>query len=447
MKETTEMLSINRLHEVVTDILMLARKEGADAAEAGAHSETGLGVNVRMSEIETVEFHQGQGVGITVYFGHRKGSASTNDLSHNALASSVAAACRIARYAQEDTCAGLPEERLLARHCEDLDLYHPWDITVDQAVALALSAESAALDFHDDIANSDGASVNSYSGARVLGNSLGFQHGYLSSRHSISCSVIAQQGQDMQRDDWWTVARRADELASAESIGLEAAKRSLARLGSRSLPTSQCPVIFDATIAGSLIGHLISAISGGNLYRKSSFLLDMLGKDIFPDFVHLHESPLLKGALGSAPHDSEGVAVSAKDIIRDGRLASYLLGSYSARRLGMQSTGNAGGTHNLRLDSGHLDLSELLREMQRGLLVTELLGQGVNTVTGDYSRGAAGFWVDHGEIQFPVEEITIAGNLKDMYRGLMAIGNDVERRGNLHTGSIWLREMTVAGNQ
>lgn len=447
MKESTDMLSISKLHDVVSEILAMAKSQGADAAEAGAHAEKGLGVTVRMSEIETVEFHQGQGLGITVYFGRQKGSASTNDLSHDALASTVAAACRIAKYAQEDPCAGLPDKQRLASHCEELDLFHPWDLSVDEAVEMALSAESAALSFDERIVNSDGASVNTYDGARVLGNSLGFQHGYLSSRHSLSCSVIAQKDQDMQRDDWWTVARRHAELDSNESVGMEAGRRTLARLGSRSLSTRQCPVIFDSTIAGSLIGHLISAISGGSLYRKSSFMLDRLGERIFPDFVHLHENPLIKGGLGSVPHDSEGVSVASKDIIKEGHLLTYLLSTYSARKLGMVSTGNAGGTHNLRLHPSHLDLPAMLREMKQGLLVTELLGQGVNIVTGDYSRGAAGFWVENGEIQYPVEEITIAGNLKDMYLGLQCIGNDIERRGNLHTGSLWIREMTVAGHQ
>ncbi|MFM8332332.1 MAG: metalloprotease PmbA [Candidatus Methylumidiphilus sp.] len=441
--EDTEKLA--RLSSLVADILAEAKQQGASAAEAGLSVDLGLSVNVRLGEVETIEHHRSQGLGVTVYFGQRKGSASSTDLSAQAVRETVAAACRIAQHAQPDEFAGLPEAELLATEFPDLDLCHPWGLSVEDAIKLATTCEDAARGFHPDISNSEGANLNTYQGLRVSGNSLGFLHGYPSSRHSLSCSVIGGKDDGMQRDDWWTVARDAADLESAEAVGRKAAERAIRRLNAQTLSTRQCPVVFAAEVAAGLVGHFVGAIRGGNLYRKSSFLLDHLGQPIFPAFVHIHEQPHLLKGLGSAPYDGEGVATRAHDLIKDGALESYVLSCYSARKLGLQTTGNAGGVHNLIVDPGDLDLAGLLRKMGTGLLVTELMGQGVNIITGDYSRGAAGFWVENGEIQYPVEEITIAANLRDVYRNIVAIGNDVDLRGNTRTGSILVAEMTVAG--
>ena len=437
---------LNMLEDKVAAALEHAKKLGASGAEAGVGMDQGLSVSARNGEVETVEHHRDQSLGITVYFGHRKGSASTTDLSDISLKETVEAACTIAKYTQEDPYSGLPNPELLAKEIPDLDLFHPWDISVDQAIEQVITCENTAREYHHEIVNSEGASLNTHQGIRVLGNTLGFLHGYPVSRHSISCAVVGKRDNSMQRDYWYTVARDPLELESPGQVGLTAAKRTLARLGARSLPTQQCPVVYDAEIASSLIGHFLAAIRGGNLYRKSSFLTDSLGKKVFPDFVHILEQPHLKKAIGSAPYDNEGVATYPHDLIRDGVVKSYILSSYSARKLGMQTTGNAGGVHNVLVDFGDLDREALLKEMGTGLLVTELMGHGINIVTGDYSRGAAGFWVENGEIQYPVEEITIAGNLRDIFRNLVAIGSDVDRRGNIRTGSIWVKEMTVAGD-
>lgn len=423
-----------------------ARKLGATGAEAGLSVENGLSVTSRMGEVETVEHHRSRGFGLTVYFGQRKGSASTSDLSAEALRETVAAACRIARYAAEDPCAGLPEPALLATTFPELDLHHPWYLDPLTAIDLTLKAEQAALNVHPDIRNSEGASLNTFEGYRIMGNSHGFLHGYASSRHSLSVSVIGERGDEMQRDDWWTVARDPQDLEDPESVGRTAGDRTLRRLGAQSLSTRHCPVIYQADVAASLLGHFIGAIRGGNLYRKSSFLLDQLGQPIFPDFVEIEEVPHLPKGLGSAPYDAEGVATRARHLVQKGILESYVLSTYSARKLGLITTGNAGGVHNLRITPGNQSLPELLKTMGTGLLITELMGQGVNLLTGDYSRGAAGFWVENGEIKYPVEEFTIAGNLRDLYRNLVAVGSDVDLRGNTRTGSILLSEMTVAGN-
>jgi PmbA protein len=437
---------LERLTSLVADILAEAKQQGASAAEAGLSVDRGLSVNVRLGEVETIEHHRSQGLGVTVYFGQSKGTASSSDLSAQAVRETVAAACRIAKHAAKDEYAGLPDAELLAVEFPDLDLYHPWSLVVDDAIVLAKLCEDAARAYDPAISNSEGANLNTYQGLRVAGNSLGFLHGYPSSRHSMSCSVIGGTGDNMQRDDWWTVARDAADMESAESVGRKAAERTVRRLGGQSLSTRHCPVIFAAEVAGGLIGHFIGAIRGGNLYRKSSFLLDQLGKPVFPGFIHIHEQPHLRKALGSAPYDGEGVATHAHDIVKEGILESYVLSTYSARKLGMKTTGNAGGVHNLILEPGDLDLPGLVRKMGTGLLVTELMGQGVNIVTGDYSRGAGGFWVENGEIQFPVEEFTIAGNLKDMLMNIVAVGNDVDLRGNTRTGSLLIEEMTLAGN-
>jgi PmbA protein len=434
------------LKNIVADLLNGAKTQGATAAEAGLNIEKGLSVTARLGDVETIEHHQDQGLGITVYIGQRKGSASTTDLSPASIKETVNAACSIARYASEDEYAGLPDQALLATDFPDLDLYHPWNIGAEEAIDLTIECEQAALTYADEINNSEGATVNSHQGIRIIGNSLGFLHGYPTTRHSLSCSVLGQRGDSMQRDYWFSVVRNANDLEPAAAIGKKAAERTIARLQGKSLSSRQCSVLFAAETAAGLLGSLISAISGGNLYRKSSFLLDTLGWQIFPDFVHIHEQPHLRNALGSTPYDAEGVATKNRDIVAQGVLQSYVLSSYSARKLGLQTTGNAGGVHNLSIDPGEDDLGALLARMQTGLLVTELMGQGVNMVTGDYSRGAAGFWVENGEILYPVEEITIAGNLQDMYRDIIAVGNDVDYRGNIRSGSILIEQMSIAGS-
>ncbi len=436
---------INHLKTIVQSLLDEATKQGATAAEAGLSQENGLSVTARLGEVETIEHHCDQGLGVTVYFGQRKGSASTTDLSPASIKETVGAACSIARYTSEDAYAGLPEKALLATEFPDLELNHPWHLRADEAIALAIECEDAARSYHADISNSEGASVNTHQGIRVLGNTLGFLQGYASTRHSLSCSVLGQRGDSMQRDYWYTVDRNAQNLEPAAQVGRKAAERTLRRLQGRSLSTRQCPVLYAPEVASGLLGSFIGAISGGNLYRKSSFLLDALDTQIFPEFIQLHEQPYLKGALGSAAYDGEGVATQTRDIVSDGILRGYVLSTYSARKLGMHSTGNAGGVHNLTIEPGEHDDQGLLKLLHTGLLVTELMGQGVNMVTGDYSRGAAGFWVENGEIQYPVEEITIAGNLKTMFKSIVAVGNDVDYRGNIRTGSILLERMSIAG--
>ena len=437
---------ISCLKQLVADALAEAKRLGASGAEIGLSKDHGLSVTVRLGEIETVEHHRSQGLGVTVYFGQRKGSASSTDIRPAAVHETVAAACRIAQYAAEDPYAGLPEEQYLARQVPDLDLYHPWNLGMEDAKSMALECESAALGYDPAVTNSEGASVDTHQGLRILGNTLGFLHGFRSSRHSLSCSVIGERGDSMQRDDWWTAARSSLDLESAMEVGRHAAARTIRRLNARSLETRHCPVIYAADVASGLLGHFVGAIRGGNLYRKSSFLLDCLGKMVFPSNVHIHEQPHLLRALGSTPYDGEGVGTRTRDLVQNGVLQSYVLNSYSGRKLGLPTTGNAGGVHNLTLDAGDLDLTGLLRKMDRGLLVTELMGQGINMVTGDYSRGAAGFWVENGQIQYPVEEITVAGNLKQMFLDIQAVGNDVDLRGNTRTGSILIGELTVAGN-
>ena len=436
---------INRLKAIVQSLLDEAKQQGATAAEAGLSQENGLSVSARLGEVETIEHHCDQGLGITVYVGQRKGSASTSDLSPASIKETVAAACSIARYTSEDSYAGLPEPELLATEFPDLDLNHPWQLSVDEAIARAIECEDAARHYHAEISNSEGATVNTHQGIHVMGNSLGFLQGYSSTRHSLSCSVLAQRGDSMQRDYWYSVSRNAQNLESGIDIGTKAAQRALRRLEGRSLSTRQCPVLYSAEVASGLLSSFIGAISGGSLYRKSSFLLDALGTSVFPEFIHIYEQPHLLGALGSSAYDGEGIATKTRDLVSGGILQSYVLGTYSARKLGLQSTGNAGGVRNLTITPGALDFAGLLQQMDTGLLVTELMGQGVNMVTGDYSRGAAGFWVERGEIQYPVEEITIAGNLKDMYKNLVAVGNDVDYRGNVRTGSILLDKMSIAG--
>ncbi len=435
-----------RLSAVVEYVLAEARKSGASAAEAGVNTSQGLSLTVRLGEVETVEHTRDKGMGVTVYFGQRTASASTTDFSEQALRETVRAACTIARYTAEDDCAGLADPERLAKDIPDLDLHHPWNPGTERAIELARAAESAARGLDKRITNSEGGSLSTHEGIEVYGNTHGFLGAVASTRHSLSVSVIAQDDSGMQRDYWYTVARAAGALESPEKVGLEAARRSLRRLGSRKLSTRECPVLYEAPLASSLLSHLVSAVRGSSLYRQASFLLDSIGKPVFADFVRIHEQPHLKGAQGSAAFDSEGVATKPRDLIRDGILQGYVLDSYSARKLKMATTGNAGGVHNLTIEPGQDNLEGLLRRMHTGLLVTELIGFGVNMVTGDYSRGAAGFWVENGEIQYPVEEITIACNLKDMFRHIAAVGNDVDTRGNIRSGSILIERMIIAGN-
>ncbi len=437
-----------RLSAVVEHVLAEAKKSGASAAEAGVNISQGLAVTVRLAEVETVEHTRDKGMGITVYFGQRSGSASTTDFSPEALRETVRAACTIAKYTAEDDCAGLADAERLAKDFPDLDLYHPWNPSVEQAIEQARTAETVARQVDPRITNSEGASLSTHEGLEVYGNSHGFLGTVAATRHSLSVSVIAQDEGGMQRDYWYTVARHPQGMEAPETVGQEAARRSLRRLGSRQLSTRECPVLFEAPVASSLLSHFVSAVRGASLYRQASFLLDCLGKPVFADFVRLHEQPHLNGAAGSAAFDSEGVATRERYLVRNGILDGYVLDSYSARKLKMTTTGNAGGVHNLTIDPGpdNFDLAGLLRHMHTGLLVTEMIGFGVNIVTGDYSRGAAGFWVENGAIAYPVEEITIAGNLRDMFRKIRVAGNDVDTRGNLRSGSILIESMTVAGN-
>lgn len=433
------------MEAIVEQMLDEARKAGASSAEAAASNDLGLSVNVRLGEVETLEHHKDQGVAITVYFGQRKGTASTSDLAPQALREAVQAACRIARYTAEDSCAGLADPALMAKDWPDLDLDHPWDLSVEHAIELARACEATAREFDARIINSEGASTNTMRGMAVYGNSHGFLGSYTGTRHSLSCSVVAADDKGMQRDYWYTVSRDAGALESPESVGRESARRAVRRLGARRLTTRQCPAIYVPEMARSLIGHFVAAVRGGALYRKASFLVDALGQSVFPDFVRIDEQPHLPGALGSVPFDSEGVATRPRDLVTGGVLQGYVLDSYSARKLGMTTTGNAGGVHNLTIEPGEQDLDDLIRTMGTGLLVTELIGHGINLVTGDYSRGAAGFWVENGEIAYPVEEITVAGNLRQLLKGIQAVGRDVNVDSNIRTGSLLLEQVTVAG--
>jgi PmbA protein len=438
--------SLEPLRALVRDALAECAARGADTAEAAATVSSGLSVNVRLGEVETVEHTRDKGLGVTVYLGHHKGSASTSDFSPAAVAETVRAAVNIARFASEDPCAGLAEEALMAHDPPDLDLYHPWALAADGAITLALEAEDAARSADARISNSEGAGVSRQDGLFVYGNSHGFSGGFPSSRQSVSCTVIAGSGSGMQRDYWYSTARRAQDLEGAAAVGRRAAERTVARLDARRLATRETPVVYTAEVARGLFQHLVTAVRGSSQYRKASFLLDHAGKPVFPAFVRVHEQPHLPRALGSAPFDSEGVATRARDLVRDGVLQGYVLDSYSARRLGLTTTGNAGGVHNLTVEPNGDDLASLLAEMHQGLLITELMGFGINGVTGDYSRGASGFWVENGEVAYPVEEITVAGNLRDMFAGIQRIGSDVDRRGNIRCGSVLIDRMTVAGN-
>lgn len=435
-----------QLREIVADILKYAAAQGASAADAEVSEGVGQTVTVRCEEVETIEYNRDKGIGVSVYFGKRRGHASTSDFSPQAVRATVDAAISIARFTASDDYAGLADEAMLAKQIPDLDLYHPWDLPVERAIEMAQACENAAFDVDRRIDNSEGATVSLQHSHFIYGNSLGFLAGYPSSRHWISCAVIAGKGEAMQRDDWYSSARNADALDAPETIGRTAGERAVRRLGAKKIATTQAPVLFEAPVAATLLGHFVSAVSGGSLYRKSSFLVDSLGREVFAPQVVLTEDPLIPRGLASSPFDEEGVTTRRRNVVEAGVVNGYFLGSYSARKLGMQTTGNAGGSHNLLLKDTGEDFAALLKKMGRGLLVTELMGQGINMVTGDYSRGAAGYWVENGELAYPVQEITIAGNLKDIFRGISAAGSDILARGSRQCGSILIDRMTIAGD-
>ena len=438
------------LESLAQSALERARRAGASGCDCEVSEGYGLTVTVRKGKPDTIEHNRDRAIGVSVYFGERprlrRGHASTSDFSRAALEQTVDAAVAIARHTAEDDCAGLPDAELLAREQPELDLFHPWAISTEEAVDLAQRCEAAAFAVSKKIRNSEGASVSAQQTQFVLANSLGFMGGFPGSRHWLSCAVIAEDKGLMQRDDWFSASRVPGQLAEPRALGRYAGERALARLGARKIATTQAPVLFEAPVAIGLIGHFISAVSGGNLYRKTSFLVDSLGKEVFSRLVTIDERPLEHKGMASSPFDEEGVATRERSIVRDGVVEGYFLGSYAARKLGMKSTGSAGGHHNLIVKSEGPDFAGMLKKMARGLLVTELLGQGVNLVTGDYSRGAAGYWVENGVIAYPVEEITIAGNLKDMFRGIAAVGNDVLVRSGRSCGSILVDRMTIAGD-
>jgi PmbA protein len=457
MPQPVDASRISELKQVVAAAIAEARARGASQAEADASLQRGLTVTVRLGEVDTIEYHRDRGLAVTVYMGQAKGSASTADLRSAAVLETVQKACAIARHTASDPCAGLAERDALAQDIPDLDLFHPWDIAPEQAVELARECEAAGLACDARLKNSEGATLTTHSGVRVYGNSHGFLAGYPSTSHSLSCSLIAQQDEQMQRDYWYSVARDPDAIDAPAVIGRQAAQRALRRLGARRLSTRRAPILFVPELARGVYGHFIAAIRGANQYRRSSFLLGAAGQQVFPQYLSIIERPHLPRGLASSPFDAEGVATRDRDLVQDGVLQGYVLGSYSARKLGLKTTGNAGGIHNLMIQahgrlrgdgsverpSGSFD--DLLGRMGTGLLVTELMGQGVNGVTGDYSRGASGFWVENGTIGQPVHEVTIAGNLREMLRTIVAIGTDVDSQGAIQTGSLLLEGMTIAG--
>jgi PmbA protein len=450
MNDTAFSHTQDQLKQLARDMLTFAREQGASDASVEISEGSGLSVSVRKGNIETIEQNKDKGLGITVYFGQRRGNASTSDFSTASLKATVEAASNIARFTAEDDCAGLPDADLIETAPRDLRLFYPWQVSTEEAVELARRCEAAAFAVDKRITNSEGASVYVQQSHFIGANSRGFLAGYPFSRHTISVAPIAGKGNQMQRDDWYSSSRDPKQLAQPEKVGRYAAERALARLNARKLTTRTCPVLFEAPLAAGLIGAFVQAVSGGALYRKSTFLLDMLGKEVFPSHIQIVEDPHLIGGVGSAPFDEEGVKTVRRKVIKDGVLQGYFLSSYSARKMGMQTTGNAGGSHNLEIVSTATrrtdDFEGMLRKLGTGLLVTELMGQGVNYVTGDYSRGASGYWVENGVIQYPVEEITIAGNMRDMFQQIVAVGTDTLVRGNKTTGSILIEKMVIAGN-
>ena len=436
------------LREVSELTLKLAKKYGATATDLSMSKGSGLSVEIHMGNVDKLEYHRDQGLSLSVYIGQHQGAASTGDLSPQAIEDTVKAACNIAKFTGEDKYAGLADANLMASDTADLDLYHPWDLEAEKAIEIAKDCEQVALDYDKRIINSDGSSISTYSGVSLIANSHGFTGVIPSSRHSISCSVIGQEPgtEDMQRDYWYSSSRLNEKLESAKNVGREAAERTLKRLNSQQISTRQANVLYSPQMARSIVGHFTGAIAGGAQYRKATFLLDSVDDKVFPDFIRLHEQPHIPQAFGSRYYDKEGVVTKNRDIVTDGIVQSYIMSSYSARQLGLQTTANSGGTHNLTLDSTGQNFDEMLKLLGTGFLVTELIGSGVNSMTGDYSRGAAGFWVENGEIQYPVDEVTVAGNLKDMFKNIVAVGNDVDYRGGTRTGSILIEGMTIAGS-
>ena len=434
-----------RLEQLCRDVLTEAAKRGADQAEVAASHSLGLSATARLGDVENLEYTNDRGVGITVYFGHRKGSASTSDFGAEALREAVAKACTFAEHTAVDKCAGLAEAEHMARDIPDLDLNHPWTIDAQKAIAIAIETEAAALAVDKRIRNSEGATVATSRGVRAYANSHGFIGSFAKTSHSLSCAVVSEEGGEMQRDYWYSVSRDPAGLEAPEAVGRKSAERAIARLGARKIKTTRAPVLYIPELARGFIGHALGAISGGAQYRKSSFLLDAAGEKIFPSFLQIQERPHLQGAMGSVPYDAEGVATRDRDIVTDGVLQGYILSAYSARRLGLETTGNAGGVHNAIVPGNCEDQQELMATMGTGLLVCELIGQGVNAVTGDYSRGAVGFWVENGAIAYPVHEVTIAGNLRELYQRIAGIGRDQDTRGSVRCGSLLVESMTIAG--
>jgi PmbA protein len=448
MSQAIDATRIPELSAVISMALAEARAAGATQAEADCSLQQGLNVTVRLGEVETIEYQRDRALGITVYFNGAKGSASSADLRPEAVREMVTKACSIARHTARDEFSGLADTADMAHQIPDLDLYHPWELTPEQAIAMAQECEAAGQAVDRRITNSEGATISNHRGVRVYGNSHGFLAGYPSSSHSVSCALLAQDEAGMQRDSWYSAARAPTELDELAFVGRRAGERAVARLGGRQLSTRKAPVLFAADMARGFFGHLVSAVRGSSQYRKSSFLLNAAGEQLLPSFVQMHERPHLPRALASSPFDAEGVTTRDRDLVKDGVLQGYVLGSYSARKLGLVTTGNAGGIHNLLVQSnaGLLTPTQMLRQLDRGLYVTEMMGQGVNGVTGDYSRGASGFWVEDGEIAYPVHEVTIAGNLRQMYQQVRALGDDVDTHGAIRTGSVLVDELTIAGS-
>jgi len=439
-------LDKTELEDIVQAVLDEAHAQGMDQAEVAASHDIGLAVTARLGEVESLEYTNDRGIGITVYKDQKKGSASTSDFSAAALKEAVTKACLFATFTAADEHSGLADPELMAADPSDLALAHEWQLDSDEAIRLAVECEDAGRTHDKRITNSEGATVGTNSGVRAYGNSHGFLHSYPKTSHSLSCVVVGGEGGNMERDYWYTASRDATLLESPQAVGIKAAQRTVDRLDGRKIETGSAPVLFSAETARGFIGHCIGAIAGGSQYRRSSFLLDAAGEKIFPAFMQIQERPHIAGAMASAPYDAEGVATSDRDIVVDGVLQGYVLGSYSARRLGLETTANAGGAHNLLVPGNAGDLESMLRDMGTGLLVHELIGQGLNMVTGDYSRGAVGFWVENGEIAYPVHEVTIAGNLKDLYQQIVAIGNDQDLRGGIRCGSLMVDAMKIAGS-
>lgn len=437
--------STSNLSALMQEVLTRAKAQGATNASVSVNHDSGFSVDIRMGQVETVSFNEDNGVSLVVYFGHQKGAASSTDTSPESIDSLITAACEIAKVSAADPCFGLAERELMTNQYPDLDLYHPWSIKPAEAVEMAMTCEAKALALDARIKNSDGVNVSTYEFCHGFANTHGGEGFLRGTRHGISCSLIAKEGEAMQRDYDYSSVRNAQDLRGLDELAASAVERTTSRLGARQIKTQKAPVLFSSRVSSGVLASFINAISGSNLYRKNSFLLDSIGQQLFPTGFKIYEQPYLPGALGSSPFDSDGVPTRNNIFIEDGRLLQYVLGIYSSRRMGLKTTANGGGVHNLTIDPTAGDLQDLLKKMNRGLLVTELMGQGVNGLTGDYSRGASGFWVENGEIQYPVEEITIASNLKTMFKTIAAVGNDINPNIATRCGSILLDEMMIAG--